>query len=138
VPTPPRESAPEPMPEPIGSDIDGALDAAPATATAPAPVETSHVHPKAPDPVAATEDGGGKPRGVSTGLGPVPDRNWGDPGIMDEPNPMPGLGGPVGADGRGGAVIIRGGAGGMDDDCKIHPRGGMTPGGPTVLVNDRD
>ena len=144
VPTPPRESEPEPMPEPLGSDVDGDLDASPATAVAPAPVETSHVHPRAADPVATAEEGGGKPRGVSTGLGPVPDRNWGDPGIMDDPNPLPGIGGPIGVGGRGGAVIIRGGAGGIDDDCAKHPRGGMVAGGgmpaggPAVLVNDRD
>ena len=143
VPTPPRESEPEPMPEPLGSNIDGDLDASPAPAVAPAPVETSHVHPKASDPAAAAEEGGGKPRGVSTGLGPVPDRNWGDPGIMDEPNPLPGIGGPVGATGRGG-VIIRGGPGGIHDDCAKHPRGvvmaggGTDAGGPAVLVNDRD
>lgn len=136
VPTPPLESAPEPMPEPIGRD--GEPNASPAAAVAFAPVESSHDHPKAPDPVAEAEAGGGKPRGVSTGLGPVPDRNWGDPGIMDEPNPLPGIGGPVGATGRDGAVIIRGGAGGVDDDCAIHRRGGTVAGGPTVLVNDRD
>ena len=144
VPTPPRESAPLPMPEPLGSDLDGDVDAAPATALAPAPVETSHVHPNASGPAAATEEGGGKPQGVSTGLGPVPDRSWGDPVINDEPDPLPGIGGPVGLDGRGGAVIIRGGAGGIDDDCAIHRRGGrvagggVAPGGPAVLVNDRD
>jgi hypothetical protein len=142
-------STPQPMPEPLASDAAGDQDAAPATGMAPMPVVPSHVHPKAADPEEAvsgpSEDGGGKPQGVSTGLGPVPDRTWGDgimdnPGIMDDPDPGAGM------TGRGGAVITRGGAGGVHDDCAKHPRGGMVAGNPmggmtggtTVLVNDRD
>ncbi|HEX2168347.1 MAG TPA: hypothetical protein VHG09_14025 [Longimicrobiales bacterium] len=134
VPAPAPET-PEPMPEPLGNAVAGATAYAPA-AVESVPVE-QHVHPKA-EPVEnasgpSVEEGGGKPTGVSTGLGPVPDRNWGDTGIMDEPNPLPGR------IGREGAVIIRGGAGGVDDDCAIHPRGGTVagPAGPAVLVNDR-
>jgi hypothetical protein len=137
APTPLPESR-LPMPEPIGIAVDGTEGLTPE----PMPVATSHVHPSETDPDEAVTgpavEGGGKPTGISTGLGPVPERNWGDTGIMDDPNPIP-----VGI-GRTDAVIIRGGAGGMDDDCKIHPRGGaiagggMGPGGPGALVNDRD
>ena len=137
APTPLPESR-LPMPEPIGIAVDGTEGLTPE----PMPVATSHVHPSETDPVEAVTgpsvEGGGKPTGISTGLGPVPERNWGDTGIMDDPNPIP-----VGI-GRTDAVIIRGGAGGMEDDCKIHPRGGavagggMGTGGPGALVNDRD
>jgi hypothetical protein len=131
----PEEEIPQPEAEPLGSDLHGEHNAAPAISVEPMPVATSHVHPKAPDEaLSEAEEGGGKPTGVSTGLGPVPDRNWGDPGIMDDPNPIPDV------IGRAGAVIIRGGAGGVHDDCKIHPRGGTIAGptGPGALVNDRD
>ena len=111
----PERDVPQPAPEPIGSEMRGEHDAVPVVSVEPMPVASSHVHPNAPDEsVSATaEEGGGKPTDVSTGLGPVPDRTWGDPGmmgepgIMDDPNPMPG---PMG---RPGAVIIRGGAGGV-------------------------
>jgi hypothetical protein len=147
VPTPRPESTREPVPEPLASDRDGDLDAAPASGATPMPV-ASHVHPKAdPDDAVSgpAEQGGGKPQGVNTGLGPVPDRNWGDTGIIDDPNPLPDpMGtGHTGMVGRDGVVIIRGGAGGMHDDCKIHPGGNVTvpmrpQGGPEALVNDRD
>lgn len=110
-------------------------------ASEPVAVETSHVHPKAAEPVdavSAPAPGGGKPRtGVTEGLGPVPDRGWGGigAGVLDDPNPLPGL------IGRGGAVIIRGGAGGVDDDCALHrPGAGNRTGtgyGAGTLVNDR-
>jgi hypothetical protein len=135
LPTPDPANIPEPVPEPIGIAVDGTEGLTPE----PMPVATSHVHPDIANPeetvTGPSVEGGGKPTGISTGLGPVPDRNWGDPAIMDDPTPIPvGIGG----------VIIRGGAGGMDDDCKIHPRGGvvagggMGTGGPGALVNDRD
>jgi hypothetical protein len=140
---PPRDAT-DPLPEPLGRAVTG--DAAGMQMTpAPAP---AHVHAAdAGDAVAGpAEPGGGKPRGVSTGLGPVTDGNWGDPAIMDDPNPIPGRIGGEGTvlTGRDGVIIIRGGMGGIDDDCAIHPRGGMRPGGgmPTgqpggVLINDR-
>ena len=142
LPTPEPANVREPMPEPIGIAVDGTEGLTPE----PMPVATSHVHPDVVNPeetvTGPSVEGGGKPTGISTGLGPVPDRNWGDTGIMDDPNPIP-----VGI-GRTGAVIIRGGAGGMEDDCKIHPRGGVIggaiagggtrTGGPDALVNDRD
>ena len=143
LPTPEPADVSEPMPEPIGIAVDGTEGLTPE----PMPVATSHVHPNETDPDEAVAgpavEGGGKPTGISTGLGPVPERNWGDTGIMDDPNPIP-----VGI-GRPDAVIIRGGAGGMEDDCKIHSRGGAIAedviiggdrgrGGPGALVNDRD
>lgn len=106
-------------------------------ATEPVELAATHVHPKAADPadaVSAPAPGGGKPDiGMTEGRGPVPDRGWGGiGGVMDDPNPLPGV------TGRGGAVIIRGGAGGVDDDCAIHrPRGNAGVGAGT-LVNDRD
>ncbi|MBR9991375.1 MAG: hypothetical protein KFH98_16550 [Gemmatimonadetes bacterium] len=140
IPTPSPGSAPAPTPEPVGSHLDGEQDAAPVTSEAPLPVATGHAHPDAApaDVSAPAEEGGGKPTDISTGLGPVPDRTWGDPVIMDDPNPLPGL------IGREGAVIIRGGNGGLHDDCKVLP-GARVPvnvalpaNGPAVLVNDRD
>jgi hypothetical protein len=137
VPTPEPADLPEPQPEPIGFAMNGVEGLTPG----PMPVATSHVHPKAEDPEEAVSgpsvEGGGKPTGISTGLGPVPERNWGDTGIMDDPNPVP-----IGI-GREGAVIIRGGRGGVHDDCAKHPRGGQVAGGgdgggPGALVNDRD
>jgi hypothetical protein len=148
VPTARPQNTPEPMPEPLSSDRDGDIDAAPAPASSPAPV-ASHVHPKAADPEDAVSEpieGGGKPRGVSTGLGPVPDRNWGDTGgIIDDPHPLPGPMEGIGGIGRDGAVIVRGGIGGVHDDCRKHPSGGTVAlpsggrgNGPDELVNDRD
>lgn len=134
-----QRTAPQPIPEPVGV----AIHQHRAAASERVAVESPDMHPKAEGPDEVEGDpvpGGGKPRGVSTGLGPVPDRNWGDVGIIDDPDPVPGM------TGRGG-VIIRGGPGSMEDDCKIHPRGGMvadgglsggTNGGTSVLVNDRD
>lgn len=137
VPTPEPEAVPEPRPEPLGIEAHGDHG----VALEPVAVATSHVHPKAaePDEATAPAPGGGKPNtGVTEGRGPVPDRGWGgaDGGIMDDPNPLPGI------TGRGGPVIIRGGVGGVDDDCAIHrPRGGVATTGRGVgagtLVNDR-
>lgn len=150
APTPERSDRPRPEPEPAAAG-DIAADVTDYGSGA-------HVHPKAdPEgavsaPVATTEParGGGKPRtGVTEGRGPVPDRTWGDDGvgIMDDPDPIPAV-----IAGRPGAVIIRGGAGRIDDDCAIHGRGiaggvmagiiggimggAERPGG--MLVNDRD
>jgi hypothetical protein len=140
IPTPTPGDASAPMPEPVGSHLEGEHDAAPVTAVAPLPVAAAHAHPEAEpaDVSAPVEEGGGKPTDISTGLGPVPDRTWGDPAIMDDPNPLPGL------IGREGAVIIRGGNGGLHDDCKVLP-GARVPvnvalpaNGPAVLVNDAD
>ena len=38
-----------------------------------------------------------------------------------------------------GTIIIRGGAGGIDDDCKKHPNGMTTPGYPGggIAINNR-
>jgi hypothetical protein len=73
-------------------------------------------------PAAEPAAGGGKPRpGMTDGAGRVPD-----------PGP-----------GRSGPVIIRGGVGGVDDDCVVHRSppdvGDIRPpaGGTTVLINDR-
>ena len=145
------EQAPAPEPAASKQSVEP-VGAAPAAPAAPAAVATSHVHPKAQDPEvmasvggdapahgdsAEGEGNGGKPTGVNTGLGPVPDRDWGDPAIIDDPDPLAGT---LPGIGRAGAVIIRGGAGGVDDDCAIHPRGGVAAipvSGPGVLINDR-
>jgi len=51
-----------------------------------------------------------------------------EPGLM----PERGMGGP-------GTIIIRGGMGGIDDDCKRHPNGASTPGYPGggIAINNR-
>lgn len=135
VPTPEPADLPEPRPEPIGFAMNGVEGLTPE----PMPVATSHVDPEDADEAVSgpSIEGGGKPTGIATGLGPVPERNWGDTGIIDDPNPVP-----IGI-GREGAVIIRGGRGGVHDDCAKHPRGGHVAGGgetggPGALVNDRD
>lgn len=147
-PTPLQPETPEPRPEPLAADIEGELDAASATAVAPTPME-AHVHPDDSGEALSgpAVEGGGKPTGISTGLGPVPDRNWGGsggPGIIDDPNPAGGIVGSMPGIGHEGVAIIRGGAGGTHDDCKKHsPAIGvvtgnpMVPPGPAVLVNDR-
>lgn len=131
--------APQSRPEPLAVHRGGEIDAEPATATVPMPVEGDAGESGGE----AVEEGGGKPTGVSTGLGPVPEPDWADTGIIDNPGPVPGMTGTMGTIGREGVVIIRGGAGGMHDDCKAHPGGGAVAdvnprGGPAVLVNDRD
>ena len=131
--------APPSTPEPLAADPGDEMEAEPLAATVPMPVGRD-----AGEAVSeAVEEGGGKPTGVSTGLGPVPDRDWADPGIIDNPGPVPGMTGTLGTIGREGVVIIRGGAGGIHDDCKAHAGGGAVAGasptgGPAVLVNDRD
>ncbi|HKP29760.1 MAG TPA: hypothetical protein VJU15_10160 [Gemmatimonadales bacterium] len=55
-------------------------------------------------------------------------------GVGQEPALFPerGMGGP-------GTIIIRGGMGGIDDDCKRHPNGMTTPGYPGggIAINNR-
>ena len=53
-------------------------------------------------------------------------------GAGQEPTLMPERGAP-------GTIIIRGGAGGIDDDCKRHPNGAATPGYPGggIAINNR-
>lgn len=125
-----------PRPEPLGVAAHGDHE----VTSEPVTVAASQVHPKAADPqdaVSAPAPGGGKPDiGMTEGRGRVPDRDWGGMGggMIDDGNPLPGL------TGRGGAVIIRGGIGGVDDDCAIHRpgAGGRTAGvGAGTLVNDR-
>ena len=54
--------------------------------------------------------------------------------VGQEPTLIPerGMGGP-------GTIIIRGGMGGIDDDCKRHPNGASTPGYPGggIAINNR-
>jgi hypothetical protein len=110
-------------PQPLGSAIAAAHDhGADAAEQAPAPPaqpqdEGGSVSAVTGPLVQPESTGTGKPRGTVQGGGRVPD---------------PGAGGPI---------IIRGGAGGEDDDCKLHqpPRvGEVRPGGNTgVLINDR-
>ena len=65
--------------------------------------------------------------------GPSADGSSGG-GVGQEPALFPerGMGGP-------GTIIIRGGMGGIDDDCKRHPNGMTTPGYPGggIAINNR-
>ena len=72
---------------------------------------------------------------IAVGMGSVPSGpalggNGSGGGVGQEPGLMPERGSP-------GTIIIRGGMGGIDDDCKRHPNGSIGYPGGGIAINNR-